>query len=110
MRPLLDAPLSNEVVETHGVRPGLATVSGAMSLLDFDPPRENSLLPFWFWNDALDTDELIRQIDSFESRGVYGFVLHPRVGLPRDLGWMSDALLDHMRLALDEARRREMQV
>ena len=80
------------------------------SLLDVEPPRENSLLPFWFWNDALRPEELIRQIDDFESRGVYGFVLHPRVGLPRDLGFMSDALLDHMRLALDEARRRDMQV
>ncbi|MGO9876870.1 MAG: hypothetical protein ACLPVY_24105 [Acidimicrobiia bacterium] len=81
-----------------------------LSLLDFDPPREHSLLPFWFWNDNLHPEELIRQIDDFESRGVFGFVLHPRVGLPHDLGWMSDALLACMRLALDEARQRGMQV
>ncbi len=26
-----------------------------------NPPREFSVMPFWFWNDALDRTELIRQ-------------------------------------------------
>ncbi len=71
-----------------------------------DPPREYSLMPFWFWNDTLDERELLRQIDDFEAHGVYGFVIHPRVGLPRDCGWMSDKLLHFMRVAIDEAARR----
>src|ERR1700760_4255120 len=75
-----------------------------------NPPREFSLLPFWFWNDELDADELIRQIDAFERNGVYGFVIHPRVGLPRDLGWMSDKLLGFYHVAIEEAARRDMKV
>ncbi|MEP7258562.1 MAG: hypothetical protein ABI687_09240, partial [Flavitalea sp.] len=47
-----------------------------------DPPREFSVLPFWFWNDTLKDEELVRQIADFEAHGVYGFVMHPRMGLP----------------------------
>ncbi|MGN6727212.1 MAG: hypothetical protein ACTHLZ_14920, partial [Tepidisphaeraceae bacterium] len=75
-----------------------------------DPPREFSVLPFWFWNDRLDRDEILRQIEAFERNGVYGFVIHPRVGLPRDLGWMSDRLLGFYRIAIEEAARRDMKV
>ena len=74
------------------------------------PPREFTLMPFWFWNDELSKDELSRQLDEFESRGVYGFTIHPRIGLPEDCGWMSAKLLDFMRFALEEARRRKMRV
>jgi hypothetical protein len=75
-----------------------------------DPPREFTLLPLWFWNDDLREDELIRQIDDFEKHGVYGFCIHPRVGLPRDIGWMSDRMLHFMRVAIAEAKRRKMYV
>jgi len=73
-----------------------------------NPPREFSMAPFWFWNDALDEAEILRQIADFEAHGVYGFVIHPRVGLPRDIAWMSDRMLHFMRVAVEEAQRREM--
>ena len=75
-----------------------------------DPPTEFSVLPFWFWNDDLDADEIRRQIADFEEHGVYGFIIHPRVGLPRGLGWMSEALLEFYDVAIEEAGRRGMQV
>ena len=73
-----------------------------------DPDREFSLMPFWFWNDDLSEAELARQIADFERHGVYGFVIHPRVGLPRDIGWMSDRMMHYMRFAVKEAKRRNM--
>ena len=73
-----------------------------------DPPNEFSLMPLWFWNDSLDEAEIVRQIADFEQHGVYGFVIHPRVGLPRELGWMSDRLLDFYQVAIEEAHRRRM--
>ena len=73
-----------------------------------DPPREFSLLPFWFWNDDLSEAEILRQIADFEAHGVFGFVIHPRVGLPRSIGWMSERLLGFMRLAIEEAEHRGM--
>lgn len=71
-----------------------------------DPPRLFSVMPFWFWNDRLNKAEIIRQIRDFEAHGVFGFVIHPRVGLPRELGWMSDALLDFYQVAIEEAQHR----
>lgn len=74
------------------------------------PPREFTLLPFWFWNDELSKDKIAEQIASFEERGVYGFTIHPRIGLPQDCGWMSPKLIEMMRFALEEARKRHMYV
>ena len=53
-----------------------------------DPPREFAVMPFWFWNDDFKKDELRRQITDFEAPDVYGFVMHPHVGLPKHIGWM----------------------
>mgnify|MGYP000986569985 CR=1 FL=1 len=75
-----------------------------------DPPREFSLLPFWFWNDELTEAEILRQIADFEAHGIFGFVLHPRVGLPRSIAWMSERMLGFMAVAIGEAERRGMQV
>ncbi|MBN1641747.1 MAG: hypothetical protein JXA09_10970 [Anaerolineae bacterium] len=75
-----------------------------------DPGREYSLIPFWFWNDDLSEQELARQIADMERHGVYGFVIHPRVGLPREIGWMSDRMLHYVRFAVEEAACRGMTV
>ena len=75
-----------------------------------DPGREFTLVPFWFWNDVLDREELRRQIADFEAHGVYGFIIHPRVGLPREMAWLSDEMMDHIRFAVEEAARRDMVV
>ena len=68
------------------------------------------MCPFWFWNDRLDADEIRRQIAEFQAHGVNAFVIHPRVGLPKDQGWMSPALLDMMEVAIQEAESRGMWV
>ncbi|MBN1564555.1 MAG: hypothetical protein JXA10_11990 [Anaerolineae bacterium] len=74
------------------------------------PPTEFSLAPFWFWNDTLTEAEISRQLDAFQAHGVDAFVLHPRVGLPRHMGWMSRALLDMMRFGIEQAQARGMWV
>ncbi|MBL7735874.1 MAG: hypothetical protein JNL51_10460 [Chitinophagaceae bacterium] len=75
-----------------------------------DPPREFSVLPFWFWNDTLKESEIVRQIADFEAHGVYGFVMHPRMGLPPDMEWLSPEMLRYMQIAIDEAVKRKMYV
>ena len=74
------------------------------------PAREFSQAPFWFWNDRLTKKEIARQLDDFAAHGVYGFVIHPRAGLPRDIGWMSDKMIDFMRFAIEGAAARDMWV
>ena len=75
-----------------------------------DPPREHSVAPLWFWNDAIEEGELARQIDDFAAHGVYGFMIHPRVGLPWELGWLSPRMLELMRFAVEHAHKSNLLV
>lgn len=75
-----------------------------------DPPREFSVMPFWFWNDTLKADEILRQINDFDEHGVYGFVIHPRMGLPIGMDFLSEEMLKLMNVAIQEAERRDMKV
>jgi len=75
-----------------------------------NPPHEFSIMPFWFWNDTLKDEEIVRQIADFEAHGVYGFVIHPRIGLPENVKWLSAEMIHSMDLAIKEAYRRKMYV
>ena len=75
-----------------------------------DPPREFSVMPFWFWNDTLKEAEIIRQIADFEEHGVYRFVIHPRIGLPENISWLSTPMIEAMNIAIMEAARRKIYV
>jgi hypothetical protein len=74
------------------------------------PSPEFSMAPFWFWNDALSEEEIARQLDDFKAHGLYAFVIHPRAGLPRDIGWMSESMIKFMRFAIEQAAKRDMWV
>ena len=103
-----------------GAWPGCVRVYGASTARNIggvelpegwlEPSPEFSLAPFWFWNDALSEKEIARQLDDFKAHGVYGFVIHPRAGLPRDIGWMSEPMIKFMRFAIEQAAKREMWV
>jgi len=75
-----------------------------------NPPTEFSQAPFWFWNDDLSEAELLRQIDDFRAHGVHAFLVHPRAGLPRTIGWMSERMIELMRFAIERAAERDMWV
>ncbi|MFC1634730.1 hypothetical protein ACFL5Z_07795 [Planctomycetota bacterium] len=88
-----------------------AAESGQSHALDLKTcGPEFSLCPFWFWNDALSEREIARQIKDFQLHGVHGFLIHPRAGLPRSIGWMSENMIDFMRFAIEEAAGRNMWV
>ena len=38
-------------------------------------------VPFWSWNDTLDKDELVRQVEWMNDNGIGGFFMHARGGL-----------------------------
>jgi len=73
-----------------------------------NPPREYTMIPFWFLNDDLTEEELKRQIDDFEAHGVYGFIPHARMGLPASIGFMSDAWLHFTKVCVEHAARKGM--
>ncbi len=75
-----------------------------------NPPSEFSQAPFWFWNDELSEGELLRQIEDFKAHGVQAFLIHPRAGLPKNIGWMSERMIHFMRFAIERAAERDMWV
>ena len=74
------------------------------------PSPEFSPMPFWFWNDDLSEEEIARQIREFKSKGVNGFVIHPRIGLPESIPYMSDSWLHYVRFAVEQAKSLQMRV
>jgi len=75
-----------------------------------NPPSEFSPIPFWFWNDELSRAEIIKQIHDFHAKEVDGFVIHPRMGLPRSMPYLSESYLDLVEAAVAEADRLGMKV
>lgn len=75
-----------------------------------DPPAEFTPMPFWFWNDELSREEIVRQIREFHAHEVDGFVLHPRMGLPRTMPYLSDAYFEMAEAAVAEAAKLGMRV
>ncbi len=74
------------------------------------PSEEFTPIPFWFWNDRLTHEEIKRQIHDFNDKGVTGFVLHPRLGIPKDIEYLSDTFMEFIRTAVKEAEQLKMTV
>lgn len=75
-----------------------------------NPSSEFSPFPFWFWNDVLDKEEINRQMCAFKEKGIDGFVLHPRIGLPEELGYLSDEFMVYVKYAVKRATELNMKV
>ncbi len=75
-----------------------------------DPGREFSPVPLWFWNDRPDDKKTEEQILDFRDKGIYAFMIHPRMGIPEDLPYMSVRFLDHVERAVETASRLDMKV
>ena len=73
-------------------------------------PRAYGMIPFWFWNDALDEGEIVRQLHAFHASGLAGVVIHARVGLSSDVGYLSESHFRFVRLAVDTCARLGMKV
>ncbi len=74
------------------------------------PPTEFGLIPFWFWNDDLDEEELIRQLRGFHEAGFGGVVPHARTGLSHRVGYLTDEYFRLVRAVVEEAARLGMKV
>ena len=68
-----------------------------------NPDNEFTPIPFWFWNDTLDKAEIKRQIMDFYDKGVMGFIIHPRIGIPEDIEYLSDRFMDYVKYAVELA-------
>ncbi|MBQ6715406.1 MAG: hypothetical protein IJN21_02670 [Clostridia bacterium] len=74
------------------------------------PDNEFSPFPFWFLNGDLKEEKIEKQMRDFASKGIYGVVLHPRVGVPRTLEYLSDAFMQKIVFAVKTAGQLSMKV
>lgn len=66
-------------------------------------PDDYRPIPFWSWNDHLDTEELKRQIHWMKEEGIGGFFMHARGGLKTE--YLSEEWFEAVRACCDEANR-----
>ncbi len=64
-------------------------------------------LPFWSWNDELEPNELIKQIDWMHENGVGGFFMHARGGLRTP--YLGDKWFECVEASGEEAKRLGME-
>lgn len=74
------------------------------------PSDEFTAIPFWFWNDDLSEASITAQLEDFRDKGVCGFVLHPRIGIPTNIPYLSDRFMHYVKHAAAEAKRLGMKV
>lgn len=75
-----------------------------------NPDSEFSPVPFWFLNDKLEKDELRRQLEDFNDKGVEAVVLHPRIGIPNSLKYLSEEYFDIICFIVKTAQSLDMKV
>lgn len=69
-----------------------------------DPPKDYSMLAFWFWNGQLEEDRLRWQIDEMTDKGIYGGFMHSRAYLKTP--YLEQEWWDAVRVSLDEGRKK----
>lgn len=70
------------------------------------PTSEYRGTPFWSWNNALDVDQLLRQIESLAQMGFGGFHMHARTGLAT--AYLGDDFMAAVKTCVAEAKKRNM--
>ena len=73
--------------------------------MDFqNVPKKYRPIPFWSWNEKLDTNETKRQIEMMDSVGIGGFFMHARGGLQTE--YMKDEWFDNVAESIKEGNSR----
>ncbi|WP_071130481.1 hypothetical protein [Enterococcus timonensis] len=75
-----------------------------------NPPHEYSQFPFWFWNGEITKEGIYESIHEFYQRHIYGFVIHPRMGLSENIPYLSETFFSLVTYAVQVAAQLEMKV
>ena len=75
--------------------------------MDFkNVPNQYRPIPFWSWNEKLQTAETREQIGQMQNVGIGGFFMHARGGLQTE--YMGEEWFDNVSAAVEEAKNRGM--
>ena len=68
-----------------------------------NPPEEFTPVPFWFFNDRPDEGKILRELKDYKEKGVDAIVLHPRIGIPEDIPYLSETYFQAVRFIVKSA-------
>jgi len=71
-----------------------------------NPSSEYRATPFWAWNNKLDKNELVWQIEQLKKLGFGGFHMHVRTGMATE--YLSDEFIESIRACVEKARTENM--
>lgn len=74
------------------------------------PSAEFTPIPFWFYNDAPDKEKIKKQFTDYMEKGVNGIVLHPRIGIPKSLEYLSEEYFRVVKYIVETAAELNMKV
>lgn len=75
-----------------------------------NPSREFTPIPFWFLNDEPDEGKISQQLADYVDKGVEGIVLHPRIGIPKEIPYLSKAYFKAVKYVVQTAKQLGMKV
>jgi len=75
-----------------------------------NPLREFTPIPFWFLNDEPSEEKIGQQLADYVEKGVEGIVIHPRIGLPKGIPYLSDQYFKTVRYVVQTARKLGMKI
>ncbi|MCR8635354.1 glycosyl hydrolase [Paenibacillus radicis (ex Xue et al. 2023)] len=73
-----------------------------------NPTEEYRLHPFWFWNGEMTEEEISRQYDEMQDKGVGGVFICARQGIT--VPYLSQGWFEIVRFGVEEAKKRNMHV
>jgi len=74
------------------------------------PGKEFSPIPFWFFNDAFEEEKVRKQLTDYVEKGVNGLVLHPRIGVPKEMPYLSAEYFRAVKFIVKTAAELEMKI
>lgn len=67
-----------------------------------NPTKEYRAAPFWAWNNRLEPEKLVRQIEQLKEMGFGGFHMHSRTGMSSP--YLGEEFMDRVKLCVEKAR------
>ncbi len=71
-----------------------------------NPAAQYRSFPFWAWNDKLDPNELVWQIESMKAHGIGGFFMHSREGLETE--YMGSEWMECIKASVEAGKKNGM--
>lgn len=75
-----------------------------------NPSAEFTPVPFWFFNDEPDEEKIAAQLADYVDKGVNAIVLHPRIGVPKTLKYLSEDYFKAIRFIVKTAHALDMKI